>query len=261
MISVVTYIGSVALDLCESLGKFALFFITAAKTFLSTKLNVRQLFLHMKQIGVDSSLIIALTGFSTGLALALQTNIGFRRFGIEEFIGTIVALGMTRELGPVLTGIMVTGRAGSAMAAEIGSMRISEQIDALRTLRINPFQYLVVPRMLAGAIILPFLAIFSMIFGVIGGYIYCVYIIGLNPESYISGIQQFVELSDINGGLIKSSCFGLILSWIGTYNGYQTSGGARGVGVATTRSVVLSSILILIANYFLSAFLNRIGVS
>lgn len=258
---IVTYVGSVALDLCESLGKFILFFVTAVKTLVSTKLNVRQLFIHMKQIGVDSSLIIALTGFSTGLALALQTNIGFRRFGIEEFIGTIVALGMTRELGPVLTGIMVTGRAGSAMAAEIGSMRITEQIDALRTLRINPFQYLIVPRMLAGAIILPFLAIFSMIFGVIGGYIYCVYIININPESYIAGIQQFVELSDITGGLIKSSCFGLILSWIGTYNGYQTSGGARGVGIATTRSVVLSSILILIANYFLSAFLNRIGIS
>lgn len=261
MLRVVTYIGSVALDLCESLGGFVIFLGTAIKTLFSKKLNFRQLFIHMKHIGVDSSIIIALTGFSAGLALALQTYIGFRRFHIEDFIGTVVALGMTRELGPVLTGLMVTGRAGSAMAAEIGTMKITEQIDALRTLCIDPFQYLIVPRMLAGVIILPFLATFSMIFGVGGGYMYCVHALGVSPEAYFSGIHQFVELSDMYGGLIKSSCFGFILSWIGTYNGYQTSGGARGVGVATTRSVVAASILILVANYFVSVILHQMGLS
>jgi phospholipid/cholesterol/gamma-HCH transport system permease protein len=257
----IAYLGSAVLSLSDALGGFVLFFMTACTTAFTTRLNVKQLFLHMKQIGVDSLIIIVLTGFSAGLALALQTNIGFSRFGIEEFIGTVVALGMTRELGPVLTGIMVTGRAGSAMAAEIGTMRITEQIDALRTLCINPFQYLIVPRIVASVIILPFLTLFSMFFGVVGGYLFCVYTIEINPESYISGIQQFVEMSDISGGLIKASFFGLIMAWVGTYNGYRTSGGARGVGTATTRSVVLSSILILVANYFLSSFLHHVGIS
>jgi phospholipid/cholesterol/gamma-HCH transport system permease protein len=261
MLRVVTYIGSTAIRLCAALGGFVLFFLRALTTLSTTRLNVTQLFLHMKQVGVDSLMIIVLTGFSVGLALALQTNIGLSRFGTNEFIGVIVALGMARELGPVLTGLMVTGRAGSAMAAEIGTMRITEQIDALRTLGINPFQYLIVPRMIASALILPFLTIFSVISGVVGGYILCVYKLEMNPEAYISGIQQFVELSDLNGGLIKSSCFGIILAWVGTYNGYHTVGGARGVGISTTRSVVLASIMILITNYFLSAFLNQVGIS
>lgn len=261
MVRAVTYLGSVALALCETLGGFVLFFLRAITTLGTTRLNMPQLFIHMKQIGVDSFMIIVLTGFSVGLALALQTNIGLSRFGTNEFIGVIVALGMARELGPVLTGLMVTGRAGSAMAAELGTMRITEQIDALRTLGINPFQYLIVPRLVASAFILPFLTIFSVISGVIGGYMFCVYKLEINPEAYISGIQQFVELSDLNGGLIKASCFGIILAWVGTYNGYRTSGGARGVGISTTRSVVFASIMILITNYFLSSFLHAIGIS
>jgi len=257
----ITPLGRIVISIAKILGSFIFFLGTALKVLFTERVNLPQLLLHMKQIGVDSFTIIFLTGLSAGLALALQTNIGFSRFGIEEFIGTVVALGLTRELGPVLTGLMVTGRAGSAIAAEIGTMSITEQIDALRTLCINPFQYLIVPRILAGIMILPFLTIFSMICGIAGGYIYCVYLMGQNPESYISGIQQFVELKDIVGGLIKSSVFGLILTWVGTYNGYRTLGGARGVGIATTRSVVVASILILIANYFLSSFLNETGIS
>lgn len=247
--------------LSSMIGSFIVFLLVTIKTLFTTRLNVSQFFLQMKSIGVDSSIIIMLTGFSTGLALALQTYIGFHRVGVEEFIGTVVALGMARELGPVLTGLMVTGRAGSAMAAEIGTMQITEQIDALKTLCINPYQYLIVPRLLASIVILPFLAVFSMICGVIGGYLYAVYIAELNAESYISGIHQYVELSDITGGLIKSSFFGLILTWVGTYNGYVTRGGARGVGISTTRSVVLGSIMILITNYFLSSFLHTTGIS
>jgi phospholipid/cholesterol/gamma-HCH transport system permease protein len=249
------------MDLLDMVGAFFIFLFTTFKTMFTTKLNTEQLLIQMKRIGVDSIVIICLTGLSTGLALALQTYIGFHRFGIEEFIGTVVTLGMTRELGPVLTGLMVTGRAGSSMAAEIGTMQITEQIDAIKTLCINPYQYLIVPRVVAGIIILPFLAIISMICGIIGGYIYCVFVAEINAESYISSIQQFVELSDINGGLIKSSFFGLLLTWVGTYNGYITRGGALGVGISTTRSVVLGSIMILISNYFLSTFLHAIGIS
>ena len=150
---------------------------------------------------------------------------------------------------------MVTGRAGSAIAAEIGTMQISEQVDALKTLCINVNQYLLVPRILAATLILPFLTLFSMLCGIIGGYMIAVYVLMLNGEQYISGIKTFMELSDITGGLIKSSVFGFIMAWVGCYKGYYTRGGAKGVGIATTESVVLGSIMILIANYFLAAML------
>lgn len=250
-----------ALYSCDVLGDFILFLVKAIRILFTTRLKVHHLFEQLFRVGVESSSIIFLTGFSTGLALALQTYIGFHRFGIEEFIGTVVALGMTRELGPVLTGLMVTGRCGSAMAAELGTMEITEQIDALKTLSINPFQYLIVPRILASAIILPFLAIFSMVLGTFGGYLLCTYSLDINPDAYMSGIKEFVELKDITGGLIKSSFFGLILAWVSTYNGYYTSGGARGVGISTTRSVVIGSIMILVANYFLSSILFQTGIS
>lgn len=212
----------------------------------------------MNRIGVESFNIAVLTGTFTGMVFALQSYIGFQRVGGEQFIGAVVALGMIRELGPVLTGLMVTGRAGSAITAEIGTMEITEQIDALKTLRINIFQYLMVPRIVAGTIILPFLTLFAMIFGIIGGYIVCVHILALSPEDYQSSIRNYVEMSDINGGLIKASVFGFILTLIGCYKGYYTHGGAQGVGIATTRSVVTSSILILIANYFLTKLLEHL---
>lgn len=211
----------------------------------------------MQRIGVESLVIVILTGTFAGMVFALQTYIGFKRVGGEQFIGAVVALGMIRELGPVLTGLMVTGRAGSAITAEIGTMRITEQIDALETLRIDTFQYLVVPRILAGTIILPFLTVFAMICGVIGGYIICVHVLELSPEDYTTAIKTYVELNDISGGLTKACAFGLILSWVGSYKGYLTRGGAKGVGIATTQSVVTSSILILIANYFLTKLLER----
>jgi phospholipid/cholesterol/gamma-HCH transport system permease protein len=251
------FIGSIALSICHDLGAFSLFLAHAFKTLCTTKLKVSKLFAQMQRIGVESLVIVILTGTFAGMVFALQTYIGFKRVGGEQFIGAVVALGMIRELGPVLTGLMVTGRAGSAITAEIGTMRITEQIDALQTLRINTFQYLVVPRILAGTIILPFLTIFAMICGIVGGYIICVYVLELSPEDYTSAIRTYVELSDITGGLTKASVFGLILSWVGSYKGYLTHGGAKGVGIATTQSVVTSSILILIANYFLTKLLEH----
>lgn len=211
----------------------------------------------MNGIGVESIYIVVLTGASTGMVFALQTYIGFQRVSGEQFLGAVVALGMVRELGPVLTGLMITGRAGSAMAAEIGTMNITEQLDALRTLRINRYQYLVVPRILASVLIVPCMTIIAMMCGIAGGYITAVYVLRLSPEDYMSSIRSFVELSDVTGGLIKSAVFGLILSWVGTYKGFYTHGGARGVGVATTQSVVLSSIMILICNYFLTKLLEH----
>lgn len=211
----------------------------------------------MQSIGVDSLAIVVLTGASSGAVLALQSYFGFKRFGGEEFIGPVVALSLTRELGPVLTGLMVTGRAGSSIAAELGTMKITEQIDALKTLNIDVNQFLMVPRLFAGVVILPFLGLFCMIFGISGGYLIAVHSLNLNGEQYINGIKTYLELADITGGLIKCSIFGLIFTWVSCYKGYQTSGGAKGVGISTTQSVVISSILILIADYFLTALLFK----
>jgi len=258
LIQAVDAIGRFAIHICNRLGAFALFFLKFMRTLLTTKPKLKKLFEQMSRIGVDSFSITVLTGTFTGMVFALQSYVGFQRVGGEQFIGAVVALGLVRELGPVLTGLMVTGRACSAIAAEIGTMRITEQIDALRTLRIDTFQYLIVPRILAGTVMLPVLAIFSMIFGIVGGYVVCVYVLQLSPEDYSSSIRTYVEFSDIRGGLIKACFFGIILSWVGSYKGYNTHGGARGVGLATTQSVVLSSIVILVSNYFLTKMLEQL---
>lgn len=255
VINVLDTVGQSAIAMCSSFGAFSLFLIEAVRILILTKPKIKKMLDNMERIGVESLSIIMLTGTFTGMVLAFQSYIGFHRFGGEEFIGPVVALGMARELGPVLTGLMVTGRAGSAITAEIGTMQITEQIDALRTLGINPFQYLVIPRILAGILILPFLSLFCTMLGVVGGYLVSTYALELNPEQYASGIREFVLLEDITGGLIKAGCFGLILTWVGCYKGYTTTGGARGVGVSTTQSVVIGSIMILIANYFLTAAL------
>jgi phospholipid/cholesterol/gamma-HCH transport system permease protein len=258
ILALVDTLGKRAIGLCDSIGAFVLFFIKFLRTLFSTRLLMSKLFFQMNQIGVDSFNIVVLTGTFTGMVFALQSYIGFQRVGGEQFIGAVVALGLVRELGPVLSGLMVAGRAGSAVTAELGTMRITEQIDALTTLRINPFQYLIVPRILGGFVIMPFLTIFSMIFGIVGGYVICVHVLGLSPEDYVNSIKNYVELHDITTGLKKSAVFGLILSWVGCYKGYNTSGGARGVGISTTQSVVTSSIMILISNYFLTKMLENL---
>lgn len=258
IITFVNFLGKSTLDICAMTGEFTLFLVKAVVTAFTSQLKVAKTFAQMNRIGVESLSIVLLTGLFTGMVLALQTYIGFQRVGGEQFIGAIVALGLIRELGPVLTALMVTGRAGSAITAEIGTMIITEQVDALTTLRINVFQYLVVPRILASTFILPFLALFSMFFGIIGGYIVCVHVLELSPEDYETSIRNYVELTDIKGGLKKAAVFGFILSWVGTYKGMYTRGGARGVGIATTQSVVASSILILITNYFLTKLLEHL---
>lgn len=249
------FIGSGAISWSNKAGAAILFLLRALITFFTTKLRLKKVFSQMERIGVGSCTIVILTGASSGLALALQTYVGLSKFGGEEFIGIVVAVGLTRELSPVLTGLMVMARSGSSMAAELGTMRISEQIDALKTLCIKPFQYLIVPRLVAGTLILPFLTAISMAFGIVGAYFYSVNVLGINSEQYLSNVQSSIELSDIIGGLVKSSIFGLVISWMGSFFGYTTTGGAKGVGQATTQSVVIGSILILMLNYFLSSLM------
>jgi phospholipid/cholesterol/gamma-HCH transport system permease protein len=257
--SVASIVGSAFITTCDKLGRFALFVATVFKTAFTTKLKIHHTITHAQEIGVNSLPIIFLTGSFTGLALALQSYIGFYRVGAQEFVGLVVTLGMARELGPVLTALMVTGRSGSSMAAEIGTMQITEQIDALKTICINPYQYLIVPRVIATTIMLPTLTMFSVIFGSISGYIFCIYMLGLNADIYASIVAKNIELTDITGGLIKAGFFGFIIASIGTYSGFATTGGARGVGTATIHSVVTGSIMILIANYFLSSILFQTG--
>lgn len=253
--NLIAAIGTHTLNLCSMLGSFILFFGEAIRTFFYSRLKIQKVFAQMNSIGVGSLPIVILTGTFAGAVLALQSYIGFKRYGGTELIGPLVAISMAREIGPVITGLMVTGRSGSAIAAEIGTMRISEQIDALITLCINPFQYLVIPRVLAGILVLPVLTMFASFAGTIGGYGVCVHILNLNGQVYIEGIEKYLELQDIVNGLVKSSAFGLLLTWVGSFKGYTAYGGARGVGISTTQSVVMGSILIIIANYFLTAAL------
>ncbi len=213
------------------------------------------IFKQMEFIGVNSVLVVLITGIFTGMVLALQSWYGFRKFGAEGLVGTTVALSMTRELGPVLTALMVTGRAGSAMAAELGTMRVTEQIDALVVMALNPIKYLVVPRVIASFIMLPILTIISDFIGIVGGYLVGVKVLRINEGAFINKMVQYVDLEDIYNGLIKAAVFGIILSVVSCYKGFYTTGGAEGVGRATTQAVVMSSVSILISDYVLTSLM------
>jgi len=230
--------------------------IFSGKVFLwmfRPPLDVRNLFKQIEEVGIKSIPVVLITGAFTGMVLALQSYTGFKRFNAEAFVGTVVALSMTRELGPVLSGLMVSGRVGSAMAAELGTMQVTEQIDALYTLATNPIQYLIVPRFLASVVIMPILTLFADVVGILGGYLVSVKLLGSNPTIYIRRTFDYLDLEDIYIGLLKALVFGMIIAIIGCYQGFHTEGGAEGVGKATTKAVVMSSLLILIANYFITA--------
>jgi len=206
----------------------------------------------MIDIGYYSLPVVGLTAIFSGMVLALQSYTGFARFNAESAIANVVVLSMTRELGPVLAGLMVAGRIGASMAAEIGTMRVTEQIDALTTLSTNPFKYLIAPRLIAGLLMLPLLVLVADIIGVFGGYLVGVFKLGFNPNVYISNTIDFLEPMDVISGLVKAAVFGFIIALMGCYNGYYSRGGAQGVGSATTNAVVSASILILTFNYIIT---------
>ncbi|HET7704493.1 MAG TPA: ABC transporter permease [Thermoanaerobaculia bacterium] len=217
--------------------------------------EVREWSRQMVRVGVDSIPVVFLTTMFTGMVLALQTYTGFQRVHAENFVGSVVALAMLRELSPVLVGLMVTGRVGSSMAAEIGTMRVTEQLDALKALATDPVHYLFVPRVIAGILMLPFLVILGDALGIYGGYLVSVKLLGANPLVYEQNTFNFLELNDLWSGLIKSSVFGLILTLTGCVRGYYTTGGAEGVGKATTNAVVSASLIILLSDFFLTKVL------
>ncbi len=237
------------------MGSVLIFLSQTVRWTMSRPFYLKNLLKQMEQIGVNSVPVVLTTAISTGMVLALQSYTGFKRFGAESLIGAVVSLSMTRELGPVLTGLMVAGRAGAAMAAELGTMKVTEQIDALTTLATNPMKYLVVPRFVASTLMMFFLTVLGMMIGIAGGYFVGVKVLGTNPVTYINQSIDNTEVTDIWYGLIKSLVFGAVVGLIGCYKGFHTEGGAEGVGKATTGAVVVSCMLILILDYFLSALL------
>lgn len=249
------FIGKKTLECCDIFGDIGLFVYETLDSLCGSGFSFKKVFYQMNYIGVNSIGVVILVGVTVGAAIAMQSYIGLERFGATQFIGPIVYIGMTREFGPVFTAIMVIGRAGSAMTSEIGTMRITEQIDALQTLCIDTKQYLIVPRLIAGTIIMPFLSVFCTMFGIAAGYVVAVYVLGINPEIYYQAIVENVELSDITNGLIKATVFGFLLTIITTYKGFYAKGGAQGVGIAITQSVVYSILTVVVADYILTALM------
>lgn len=245
-------LGKPLVSFIISLGQLTSFIFKALYHCFIPPFYPKLLFKQLMDMGFYSLPVVGLTTIFAGMVIALQSYSGFARFGAESAIASVVLISVTRELAPVLSALMVAGRIGAAMAAEIGTMRVTEQIDALVTLSTNPFKYLVAPRLWAGLIVLPILVLIGDVVGIFGGYIVGVYKLGFNPANYINSTLENMEAVDVISGLVKAGVFGFIIALMGCYNGYKSKGGAQGVGEATTNAVVSASILILIFNYILT---------
>jgi len=248
-------LGAAVLSLLASLGRIGLFLGQSVGLIFIPPLKIRRVMRQVQFIGTRSLLVIALTGLFTGMVLGLQGYYTLTRFGSEAYLGPAVALGLITELGPVLSALMVTGRAGSAIAAEIGIMRITEQIDALEVMALNPVRYLVVPNIVAGIIALPLLGALFAVIGIYGGYLVGVQLLGVSSGTYFGNMTDFVALTDVRNGLYKSLVFGVVITFLCCFKGYHTGYGAEGVSHATTEAVVWSSVAILVLDYFLNSVL------
>ncbi len=247
-------VGRVFLNFLSAIGRLAIFTAQTIGEGIRPPYYFRQIGRMMVEIGYYSLPVVGLTTLFTGAALALQSYSGFSRFSAESSIPIVVALAITRELGPVMAGLMLAGRIGAAFAAEIGTMRVTEQIDALVTLSTSPAKYLVFPRLLAGMMMLPLLVFTGDIIGIFGGYMVSIHALDFAPEPYINNTWNYLEWRDVWTGLVKAGFFGFIVALMGSYHGYHSKGGAQGVGTATTNAVVSASILILLANYMLTEY-------
>ena len=245
-------IGRVFLGFLAATGRIGIFTGLGVAHCVRPPIYLRLIGRQMMEVGFYSLPVVGMTALFTGMVLALQTYTGFSRFNAEGAIANVVVLSVVRELAPVLAGLMVAGRIGAAMAAEIGTMRVTEQIDALTTLSTNPFKYLVAPRLIAGLVTLPLCVLVADIIGVFGGFMISVQKLGFNPVVYLKNTWDFLEPLDVISGLTKAAVFGFLVSLMGCYHGYHSRGGAQGVGAATTNAVVSASILILASNYMLT---------
>lgn len=252
VLNILAHVGAMLLNFLAAVGRLARFIALAVRHCFTPPFFPSQLMRQFIDIGYYSLPVVGMTALFTGMVLALQSYTGFTRFNAEGAIAGVVVLSITRELSPVLAGLMVAGRVGAAIAAEIGTMRVTEQIDALRTLSVNPFKYLIAPRVIAATLTLPVLVLIGDIIGVYGGYIVSIYSLGFSPGSYLSQTWDTVTNIDVVSGLWKAGAFGFIVSIMGCYHGFNSARGAQGVGAATTNAVVSSSILILIFNYLIT---------
>jgi phospholipid/cholesterol/gamma-HCH transport system permease protein len=255
LLDLIALIGAVVLGAVAYIGELGLFALSGVSHVFRPPYYPRLVGKAFMEIGFYSLPMVALTALFTGMVLALQSYTGFSRFGAESAIASIVVLSVTRELGPVLAGLMVSGRAGAAMAAELGTMRVTDQIDALSTLSTDPMKYLVAPRLLAGTIALPLLVALADILGVCGGWLVATQKLGFSSGAYLSATFSTMQSQDVISGLIKAAVFGFIIALMGCFNGYRSKGGAQGVGTATTTAVVSASILILALDYILTQVL------
>ncbi|MFK7967803.1 MAG: MlaE family ABC transporter permease [Rickettsiaceae bacterium] len=246
------YIGRQTLDFFQKLGVLSIFIAKTISGFVRRPFYFGLILRQIISIGYFSLPVVAMTAIFSGAVLALQSYTGFSRFSAESSIATVVVLSITRELGPVLAGLMVAGRVGASIAAEIGTMKVTEQIDALFTLSTDPIKYLVVPRVIASIITMPCLVLIGDIIGVMGGYLVSVHKLGFNGTSYIKSTVEYLETMDVVSGLVKATVFGFIIAIMSCYHGYYSDKGAKGVGTATTDAVVSSSILILLSNYLIT---------
>lgn len=247
--------GNWALGRVENVGEAVLLAWHGIRLIFSRPFRWWIYLQQLEFVGVGSLLIVLLTGAFTGMVFSVQSAYAFRMFNAEGYVGTTVALALTRELAPVLTGLMVTGRVGSSIATEIGTMGVTEQIDALRSMAVNPVQYLVSPRMAAAILTMPVLTLMFSLVGLVGAWIVAVVGLGLDEGVFVNRILDVVKPWDVWSGLIKSAVFGVVITSIACHAGYQASGGARGVGLATTRAVVYSSVAVLVVDYFLTVLM------
>ncbi len=236
----------------EHTGGITILFLEALLSLIKSPPRIKHIFKYMEDIGVQASPLIAITGFFTGGVLVVETYPSFHRFNAEFLIGALVSVSLARELSPVLVSLLITARSGSSIAANIGTMRITEQIDALEVMAVDPIRYLITPRLVAGLIMVPLLTLLSYATGILGGYFVGTVLYDINPYLYVEKMKDFTELYDIVGGLYKSAVFSVLIVMISCYFGYVAKGGAEGVGKATTTAVVVSSVLTLIVDYFLT---------
>src|SRR5512145_1939179 len=255
MLSFLGRTGRYATEQIAGMGAMFSFLMSAVFLAFRRPAKIYLIIHHIKTIGVESLSVVALSGFFTGMVMGFQGEYSLRQFNAESWLGSVTALGLLRELGPVLSAFMVTGRTGSAMAAELGTMRATEQIDALDSMAINPVKYLVSPRIIASLIAMPLLTAIFDVVGIFGAYLVGVSLLGVSSGSFFAGMESSVVFHDVYSGFVKSISFGLIITWICCYKGFYAPPMATGVSQATTESVVLSFVLILVWDYFLTSIM------
>ncbi len=256
--SLLSGLGKPFMAAVQGLGEFSVFVWRTLRWAFVGPFRVRVFFNEMMKIGVRSTFIILLVGLFSGMVFALQTGSAFRLFNAESLVGSTVGIALSRELAPVFTALMIVARAGSAMAAEIGTMVVTEQVDALRSMAVNPLNYLVVPRVAASTVMLPLLTMVFNAFGLLGAYLVSIYLLQIPEGPYLYRYRSIVDPEDFFQGFLKALVFGFLVSLVACYKGYRTTRGAEGVGLSTTAAVVAGSVTVLVVNYFLATWLLQI---